>query len=467
MQGLTRTVHIHGLGNCIYGYLEYEERLLYRTLSKRWNRVFMQYIGISFNLTRSVAETKKAIEEKERKQTKKKCRRKPTEEEKKEKKRKERIASANALLADYHANICNWAAGRNYLDVLRYAHSHKYPLDPCIALEQAVRNGGLATFKWIVDAFPSKMAYDFSRHLLTAAETGKLDIIEWLHKNGHHLSRSMAEKAARGGHLPVLKYLHQYVKFLEAMVIIEAAENGHLDIIEWLAIIIPFGTNPIAWDSGMMAATGRHQIQILAFLKRKFGIFPSDIDKVLQRYRSCLIFYDLKFLTWMCTNDPFDRLRVILLSCVTTDVHINFECIEYLIVNHPCLSSIDIGGLIAKLRYDGIYNILKKHDKLQLLPDNAESIEREEKEEDGGDADQVEGDANQGGGDDDEGEGDEDNDEEEEEESGCDCGNCDEHGDGEYMGSSFETDGRTCRSYDLVWDSDERTIKRRRVRLYE
>lgn len=69
-----------------------------------------------------------------------------------------------------------------------------------------------------------------------AAETGRLDVLIWLHENRTEGCSHMAPwHAAEIGHLEMVKWLHEhYSDKFTARALDVAAANGHLDVVQWL-----------------------------------------------------------------------------------------------------------------------------------------------------------------------------------------------------------------------------------------
>jgi hypothetical protein len=357
----------------LYDYLVPEEQTLYRTVSRGWNYVFRLHLRFVCGIISKPSETKE-----EKKRTR-------AEEEvlkRKKKQREEAIALADYLLSERSVRMCTWAAGKNYLDVLQYACTHRYPFHALDALAHASTYGALATFKWIVDTFPQNIPFGlFTQYLENAAENGKLDIIEWLHSNGHTLTHSMVERSIEGGHLPVVQYLFKNLSIWPDTIVIQAAKSGHLHIIKWLATIYDFTHYRMSWKLAVHHATGYGHQPILEFLFDKFRLYPTDLSYVIRDYPCCPLSSNLTFLQWLCRWRPCESIRNLLNCLIINAPSISSDCLEYLIRNYPEIHRLNFEHLIRMVGYDTVYDILKRINMLSLMPTNALSLKKEEEGE--------------------------------------------------------------------------------------
>lgn len=77
---------------------------------------------------------------------------------------------------------------------------------------------------------------DINKHetLVCIIETGDLDLIKWLDKNGIFFSNLSLSRAMSCGKLDVVKFLYEKGYPFDNIGIISACINGHLDVIKWV-----------------------------------------------------------------------------------------------------------------------------------------------------------------------------------------------------------------------------------------
>jgi len=68
----------------------------------------------------------------------------------------------------------------------------------------------------------------------SAAKSGRLEVVQWLHSNGLQPDASMGAAAARSGHLEMLTWMHMKGCPLNDLTFVYAAYGGDFDVLKWL-----------------------------------------------------------------------------------------------------------------------------------------------------------------------------------------------------------------------------------------
>jgi hypothetical protein len=126
------------------------------------------------------------------------------------------------------------AIGKGLTDIVFYLHSFSDYKVTSIGIANAMKEISIETLKWVRENYPSA---SFRNRTEDAARYGRLDILQWMHKEGlyNRCAPFGLSNAAKYGHLEVLKWLHEHEHDeYTHYAMDEAAENGHLDVVIWL-----------------------------------------------------------------------------------------------------------------------------------------------------------------------------------------------------------------------------------------
>jgi hypothetical protein len=134
------------------------------------------------------------------------------------------------LLKEYGCdNLCNFAASKGKLDVLKWAYYHGCLIDVQVCAS-AARIGHFGMLKWL-----HKHGCEWNRWVCeNAAESGRLDILKWARKRGCPWDADTCSRAALKGHLSVLKWARKHGCPWNESTVYEAIRGGHLHIIMWI-----------------------------------------------------------------------------------------------------------------------------------------------------------------------------------------------------------------------------------------
>ena len=143
----------------------------------------------------------------------------------------------------------------------------------------AARGGLLAVLQWARDNEPL-WARGGAPHPLwpsqayhSAASRGYVEVLQWLHADGHPWLGVACSGAAKGGHLGVLQWLRDQGCPWGTQTCSYAAWQGHLDVLTWARAQDP----PCPWDSNACtrAAEGGH-LEVLQWLHGQGCPWGSD-----------------------------------------------------------------------------------------------------------------------------------------------------------------------------------------------
>ena len=208
------------------------------------------------------------------------------------------------------------AIGKGLTDIVMYLHSFSDYKVTSLGIANVMKEGSIETLKWIYENYPNAYFYN---HPEGAAKYGRLDILQWLHKEG--LYKRCAPfglcNAAKYGHLEVLKWLHEHEHDeYTHHVMDEAAENGFLNVVIWLHENTKAGCTEYAYvkalENGFLdvAVWLRENKQQDIKIKRKNEptvYFSHVIEKVAKNGH-------LEVLQWMAMNIPETQKTVFCLD---------------------------------------------------------------------------------------------------------------------------------------------------------
>ncbi|GAB9469639.1 hypothetical protein Gpo141_00006912 [Globisporangium polare] len=234
-------------------------------------------------------------------------------------------------------------SGNGDLRVVRWLGRH-YPRDLCDphALEQAAGNGGIHVLQWFAEHRPlewravvgftnplhaavasgqletviwlhtvAKRPLFFSALLATAAENGRVHVMEWLYSQSSSNTRNdrlptAIDSAARNGHQDALQWLHLHGYDREGCATTQAmdlaAANGHLHVVEWLHRIRSEGCTTNAMDSA--ASNGHAGVVQWLHANRDEGCTLRSVVGAATRG-------DLSMLRWLQHNRHHDELLIV------------------------------------------------------------------------------------------------------------------------------------------------------------
>ncbi|SHO33417.1 Ankyrin repeat-containing domain [Cedratvirus A11] len=126
-------------------------------------------------------------------------------------------------------DICEKAAGKGYLHILKWARVQRYPWDYKVCSEAAY-NGHLKVLQWLKDNNCPWSAYTF----LSAVAGGHLDILQWCKEQDCPVDGNNCRIAACFGQLDVLKWCVEQGYPIDVNAYRDASIKKHKHIIQWL-----------------------------------------------------------------------------------------------------------------------------------------------------------------------------------------------------------------------------------------
>jgi hypothetical protein len=150
-------------------------------------------------------------------------------------------------LAVWSDRMSNVAAQNGYLQVLQFARDRDYPISRLLLYPCTV-NGRLNVVIWLHEQGHALHADDCSN----AAQYGHLHILEWLRAKECHGDTETCAAAATGGHLHILQWLRANGCPWGPRTCEAAAEDGHLHILQWAR------ANGCDWDERTCSTAARN-----------------------------------------------------------------------------------------------------------------------------------------------------------------------------------------------------------------
>lgn len=177
------------------------------------------------------------------------------------------VADAIARKPELKRIICDDAADRGSLEVLKWAQENGCPWDSWI-YARAASNGYLEILKWA-----SANGHELDDICSGAASNGHLEVLKWARENGCRWDRTCAY-AAGGGHFEVLKWARENGCPWDYWTCSMAACNGHLEILKW------------AWENGCECDSWAW---VFAALNCRFDVLEWLEERLTIRKRTSLL----------------------------------------------------------------------------------------------------------------------------------------------------------------------------------
>lgn len=161
-------------------------------------------------------------------------------------------------MAKYMHDLYIYAAQYGKLNIIEWAHKQGYKLDEDIN-SLATTYGHLEILEWT-----KKIGLKSNVNLCSlAANNNHFDILKWAYENGYKLDESACEGAAKNGNFEMLKWIKEKGCNWNSYVCSNAALSGNLEMLQWA---IEQGCN--AFDNIIpYAALGGH-IHIIEWAKK-------------------------------------------------------------------------------------------------------------------------------------------------------------------------------------------------------
>jgi len=183
----------------------------------------------------------------------------------------------------------------------RYASAFRYvqvlidmlPANAIGRVRIAIRSGVLEIAKCLQTADIPDDA------LILAAETGNLDIIIWVCKNGHPWNESASHAAARHGHTHVLQYFHyQHDCNVDGEVLRAAVVGGNLDCIQFV-YSVNVHCSSILYEEVVAAAAKHGHVHVLQHFEHIIPWEAFDCNSAVRAgHLNCLQFLHEHGSTW-------------------------------------------------------------------------------------------------------------------------------------------------------------------------
>lgn len=149
--------------------------------------------------------------------------------------------------ANWHQAL-DWAAEHgSQLDAVQWlGERHPESATPN-TVDSAASSGDLTLLRWVSERFPAPAFCTPRKAMQRAAATGKLEIVEYLHRERGIETTGAAESAAEHGFLHILKWLYDSRSMATSLnhtwappkAVTLAAKSGHLGCLEFLARRLP------------------------------------------------------------------------------------------------------------------------------------------------------------------------------------------------------------------------------------
>ena len=166
-------------------------------------------------------------------------------------------------------DICSSAAFGGHKNIIQWARNKKPPFHwDEETFSNAAANGDLNNIIWLAEnGCPYSNTIGNPWNICdSAANCGKLHVLEWLFQNGIISSRETCCFAARAGHLNIVEWLCKPNDGREPIpcdkyIAASAAHGGHLNILEWVY------ENDYPWDTSVSNnAGGAGKLNVLIWL---------------------------------------------------------------------------------------------------------------------------------------------------------------------------------------------------------
>lgn len=147
------------------------------------------------------------------------------------------------------------------LDMLRWLHNQGV-MATSNAVKSAVLSGSFEVLQWLMDTFPSAVIAGATEPCTSAADTGNLEMMQFLLSKGYRLDYMAFGSALMRGHMHILEFLHCHQCPYDPQALSHAAANGHLSCIQYMR------SNGYEWDTDTCngAAIGG-QLDVLKWLR--------------------------------------------------------------------------------------------------------------------------------------------------------------------------------------------------------
>jgi hypothetical protein len=122
------------------------------------------------------------------------------------------------------------AAKFGHVNLLEYVYSEDYELEDDL-LPLAARNGHKGAVEWL---FEHGAPYDAATICGDAAESGNLELVQFVNDNGGEINESTIRDAALRGHLALCQHLHSRECPWDEQAVTSAGGEGHTEVVKWL-----------------------------------------------------------------------------------------------------------------------------------------------------------------------------------------------------------------------------------------
>jgi hypothetical protein len=136
--------------------------------------------------------------------------------------------------------VCSGAARRGHVEALAWLVDHDYRCRPDECLCDAALTGHLHVLRWLrsrgFDWADIDHPYPMSRFKFAsaAASSGRVEVLEYVVREGFPVDRTAASAAAGGGHVAVLEWLRARQYPIDGWAARDAAIKGKLGALQWL-----------------------------------------------------------------------------------------------------------------------------------------------------------------------------------------------------------------------------------------
>jgi hypothetical protein len=161
--------------------------------------------------------------------------------------------------------VCQVAAARGHLEILRWAREHGCAWDARSILCSAVRSGSVEVTAWVkqqADVVMSNLA------MAEAAKCGHTVVCEYLLEQQCPCGTSACWLAARNDHMHTLRWLHEHGCPMPAGIHIAAAEGGSVEVMAYLLTEGLLDAHKLTY---MLNCTGAHNQLVAAQWLRAHG----------------------------------------------------------------------------------------------------------------------------------------------------------------------------------------------------
>lgn len=177
--------------------------------------------------------------------------------------------------AIWTATAMDTAAASGHLSIIEWLHSHRSVVCSTSTIDAGASNGHLRVVKWL----HANLSEGFTTQAMDgAAKNNHMEVVRWLHEHRTEgCTPSAMDYAAGNGHLKMVQWLHQHrSEGCTTRAMDEAAAGGHFDVVKWLHHNRTEGCTVAAMDE---AAKGCH-FSVLKWIHehRSEGCSKSAID---------------------------------------------------------------------------------------------------------------------------------------------------------------------------------------------